>query len=72
MPIEKILDNQLIDLQSRLAFQEHAIQELGEVLAGQQRQIEVLQGTVEELTRRLHELSAGVPDAPAAEPPPHY
>jgi SlyX protein len=72
MPSEKIVDNQLIDLQSRLAFQEHAIQELSEVLAGQQRQIEVLQGTVEELNRRLHELSAGAPDASAAEPPPHY
>lgn len=65
------LHDQVIDLQERLAFQEHTIGELNDALTAQQTRIEQLQARLEGLGRRLREMPLGEP--PGEEPPPpHY
>ena len=66
----------LVDLQTRLAFQDHTISELNEVVTSQQQQIDTLQLQVKALHDKLNgledmmEKSAG--SKPADEKPPHY
>lgn len=67
------LENQLIDLQTRFAFQEDTLMALNDVVADQARHIEQLQMLLRQLQQSLQELreqsSAGeVLDVP----PPHY
>ena len=66
------VEEQLIDLQSRLIFQEDMIQQLNEVVANQQRELEALRAGLEALQSRVGELleAAAVPAEEA--PPPHY
>lgn len=66
-------DNERItELETRVAFQESTIQDLSDVIARQQQQIEVLQGAHKKLYTRLEEVSQGVAEAPVNEIPPHY
>lgn len=65
----------LINLETRLAFQEHALQQLSEQMALQadelrlaQRQLQVLGEKYRELKHHLGEPSAALMD----EKPPHY
>lgn len=73
----KQIDEQLIDLQTRFAFQEDSLQALNDVVARQQLQINQLEEAlavsrhrVEELLDVMSSLSPG--GAAAHEPPPHY
>lgn len=59
-------------LESRLAYQDQALQELSQELFAQQRQIEQLQASCRELARRLTESSSGLADSVGDERPPHY
>jgi len=67
------MDNRIVDLETRLAFQEDAIQQLSDVLADQQREIA---GLVRDLQVMQVQLRQAMPAdvAPQAEetPPPHY
>ncbi|MDH5345779.1 MAG: SlyX family protein [Gammaproteobacteria bacterium] len=66
-------DLKVIDLESRIAHQEHAIAELNDVLTSQQAQITLLEGRVEALLARVRALSEATSAAPAGdERPPHY
>jgi len=66
-------DNERItELETRVAFQESTIQELSDVIARQQQQIEVLQSAHKKLYTRLEEVSQGVAEASVDEVPPHY
>ncbi len=69
-------DEQIIELESRLAFQENSIVELNEIITDQQHQLDRLVATVEMLDSRLSLLAAdaaaeAVPK-PEDEIPPHY
>ena len=66
------MENELIDLQTRLAFQEDAIQELNLAMVHQQNLIDVLQRGLLELRQQIQVLTP--PDAPGTtdEAPPHY
>lgn len=70
------LEQQVVDLQSQLAFQEDAISSLDAALARQQQEILVLQKQLEMLRQRQQELAAldeaGPDRAPPMEKPPHY
>lgn len=67
------MENQLIDLQSRLAFQEAAIDELNSSVSRQQREIESLRQDLRQMAELLRELKTGLADAEGPEPPPpHY
>ena len=62
----------ITELETRVAFQESTIQELSDVIAHQQQQIEILQGAHKKLYSRLEEVSQGLAETPVNEVPPHY
>ena len=67
------MDSRLVDIETRIAFNEDAINQLNDVILMQQKRIEQL----EELCKRLREqLQQAMPASdggkPADEKPPHY
>ena len=67
------MEQQLIDLQSRLAFQEDGIDQINQTLALQAREISELRLEIEELKRQLRALTPSNIASEAEEtPPPHY
>lgn len=72
---EKSTDEQLIDLQSRLAFQEHTIEELNKVVSDQSAQIDLLQQQLQHLWsqfKQLQETQTAETGGSPIEIPPHY
>ena len=72
-PLDQALEQRLIELETRLAFQEHALGELSEALADARaegnRTSELLRSMLSDLRKVRTELYAEVADEP---PPPHY
>jgi SlyX protein len=67
------MNERIIDLESRVAFQEEAINTLSETLIEQQRTIDSLSKTVEILRQRLQALEPSpLQPGEAESPPPHY
>ena len=67
-------DNRLVDIETKLAYQEDTLQTLNDVVSRQQKQIDQLEMTCRLLLERLEEISkTGSPGEPIEnEPPPHY
>lgn len=67
-------DNDLIELQTQLAFQEHTIAELNTVLINHQQQLDVLRLEIKLLKEKLSTLEDRVEHSstPRDEKPPHY
>jgi SlyX protein len=66
-------EQKLMDLESRIAHQDHTIAELNDVVTAQQAQIVALESRVDALRDRLRALSEVTPVAGTGdEPPPHY
>lgn len=67
------MDDRLIELESRLAFQDHSLQALNDVIVRQQREIDELRRALAALHAQLKTL-APAPVAGRSEetPPPHY
>lgn len=67
------MEEQLIDLQTRLAFQEDNIGEINRTIAAQAREITELRLEIAELKRQLRALTPSNIASEAEEtPPPHY
>jgi SlyX protein len=67
------METRLIELETRLAFQEDTIQQLNSVLARQQQDILRLERAVEDLTAQLRALAPALVAQRGDEtPPPHY
>lgn len=66
------IESQLVDLQTRFAFQEDALQAVHDTLLRQQRQIEQLQEICRRLQMQNDELSAVVEEHLPNQRPPHY
>lgn len=68
------VDDQLVDLQSRLAFQEDSIQSFSDQLMQQCKDLERLQIQVLSMHKRLQEMARQLEDReqPDDSPPPHY
>ncbi|RZA15990.1 MAG: hypothetical protein EOP93_15955 [Lysobacteraceae bacterium] len=72
------LEPRLVELETRLAFQEHALQELSDALAaardGEARNALLLHRMLEELRQLRSAMSASpvTGDAASEPPPPHY
>lgn len=66
--------DRLIEIETKLAFQEEAIQALNDVVCRQQKQIGQLEATLKMLIDRYRQLSEALPSAikPEDEKPPHY
>jgi SlyX protein len=67
------MEQRLIDLEMRLAFQEQALQELDAVIVRQQRELEAVTRRLEQAESRLRGLTPSQIANQADEtPPPHY
>lgn len=70
---DQLLEQRLIELETRLAFQEHALGELSEALADARaegsRTAELMRHMLSDLRKVRTELYAEAADEP---PPPHY
>lgn len=67
------MDDRLIELESRIAFQDHTLQELNEVIVRQQREIDDLRRDLEVLRTQLKALAPALVASRGEEtPPPHY
>ncbi len=67
-------EERLVEIETKIAFQEKTIEDLNDVIYEQQQEIERLGSICNVLVKRVKELSEftqGV-DAPANEKPPHY
>jgi len=68
-----MIEERLVDLETKLAYQEDTIQALNEVVCEQQKQIDQLEATCKLLIDRIGQLSAAVDmDKIVDEKPPHY
>lgn len=66
-------DDRLMDIETKLAFQEHTIEELNEVVIEQQKEINQLKNAVEYLLDKMELLvDTNMERAPADDRPPHY
>ena len=66
-------DSRLIDIETRLAHQEHTLAELNEALSNQQALITSLERLCQSLLERVRVLSADQTEiASGHEKPPHY
>jgi len=67
------MNERIIELEIKAAYQEDLLQELNHIVSGQQQQITRLEATCKLLNDRIKSLSAESSDATAAdEVPPHY
>jgi SlyX protein len=66
-------EQRLIDIEVKLAHQEHALDEVNQVLTDQQAQLSRLERVCQSLIERLRSLSDGsAADERDNEKPPHY
>jgi len=67
-------ESRFIDLETKLAYQEDAAQQLSDVVARQQQQIDTLEIALRALIERVNTLSVqeGPKNTLAEEVPPHY
>ncbi|MFG3692735.1 SlyX family protein [Stutzerimonas stutzeri] len=66
------LEQRIIDLEARLAFQDDTIQTLNDVLVAQQRTVERLQAQLALLARRQEDMQSRMDGEGGEAPPPHY
>lgn len=67
------MEEKIIALETKLAFQEHTVNELNDIITDQQAQIDRLREELEIVSLRLESVteSGSNPDEPEP-PPPHY
>ncbi|MGV0033560.1 MAG: SlyX family protein [Candidatus Azotimanducaceae bacterium WSBS_2022_MAG_OTU7] len=68
------LEEKIVRLEERLAFQEDTLQKLDAAASDQQRQIMALEEQLKHLLNQFRRLESSIPDAGLAEDekPPHY
>ena len=66
-------DDRLMEIETKLAFQEHTVEELNGVVIDQQEEIQQLKNTVQYILDKMELLvDTHMERAPANERPPHY
>jgi SlyX protein len=67
-------EQRIIELETRLAYQEHTLAELNDVVIDQQQQLTQLRRVLETMTSRLEAVADAMPGPATAqnERPPHY
>ena len=67
------MEDRLIELETKLAFQETTLHELNEIVTAQQDKIDILQQAIQQLHERMKSMSEeAVRDPEDEPPPPHY
>ncbi len=62
----------VVELETRLAFQEQSLQELSDIVYRQQRELEQLRDVVRAMEERLKAVEPSPLGEGAEPPPPHY
>lgn len=71
--MDEMLEQRLVELESRIAHHERMAEDLSSVIADQGRTIDMLSEHVRRLIGRLREMEAGWDRSPQDDkPPPHY
>lgn len=71
--MDNALENRLIALETRLAHHEQMADEMSDVLAAQQRAIDLLTAQLRRLRDRMQDVESGFDRSPQDDkPPPHY
>ena len=66
-------EERMIELETRMAFQHDTIQQLNDIIAAQQKQLDDLTQMVKIVNRQIKSLPDGISSGGADEPPPpHY
>ena len=67
-------EDRLVEIETKIAFQDKIISDLNEVLCEQQKEVARLGAICDTLVKRVKMLSEVMPgiDAPSNEKPPHY
>ena len=66
-------DERLVDIETKLAYQDHLMIELNDVITNQQERIMKLEELCASLVKRVRSIGESMPDsASSEEPPPHY
>ena len=65
-------EDRFIDIEIKLAHQEHIVESLNQRVYGQQQQIDKLEQMCAALVQHVRDQAQGSGGAPAHEPPPHY
>lgn len=66
------MENKIIDIETRLAFQDDTIQELNDVIYRQQQQIDRLEKALQVVLSKVQDLMESGNDNITDEKPPHY
>jgi SlyX protein len=67
------LDNRIIELETKVSYQDHIIQELNEAVTGQQQQIDAMEKHLKQMSEHMKAINPSDPARPEEEaPPPHY
>ncbi|MFQ5354949.1 MAG: SlyX family protein [Mariprofundaceae bacterium] len=67
------LEDRIIDLETKFAYQDHTIQELNEVIIRQQIQIGSLENQLQRIRNHLKEITPSeIEHSEDEAPPPHY
>ena len=67
------IEDQVVELQTRIAYQEDTLSELNDIVASQQREIDRLRVAVDNLSRLVSDDGDGhAGHSGAEEKPPHY
>ena len=73
MDLEKQLEERIIELETRLSFQDRLLQELNDVIAGQQKQMDALEKDMRCIREHLKTITPEDVTRPEEDvPPPHY
>ena len=67
-------EERLVEIETKIAFQEQTIMELNDVVYEQQKEIQRLSSICDALMNNIKDFSGSTPrsNAPANEKPPHY
>lgn len=69
---QQAMAEKIIDIETRLAFQDDTIQQLSDIIYRQQQHIDKLDKTVQLLVDRLQDIMHAIPGKIVDEKPPHY
>ena len=66
------MSKEIVELETKIAFQEDLIQALNRTVAGQQQELVELRRDMEELQTQLRAIAPSLSSNISDEPPPHY
>ena len=66
------MNNAIIDLQTKLSFQDELLEQLNQVITDQQQQISRLEVRLEALKSQVQTMQSAQVVSDSNEPPPHY